>query len=168
MKYDLNYLENMMRMYSKSAETIAKIRWDFVLSCSPKTVLDYGCGCGFFRAYRPNWIEVDSYDINSSCPQTGINNNEYDLVCLWDVFEHMSEPLSIRTKYIALTIPIKPDDVKLKDWYHFKPFEHLIYFNHEYIDTIFESLGFKQIKCGQPECPPRKDIWDFLYEKNNS
>ena len=40
--YDVDYIENMLRMYSKSAEDICKRRWNFVKECNAKTVLDYG------------------------------------------------------------------------------------------------------------------------------
>lgn len=168
--YDLDYIENMMRMYSKTAEDICKRRWVFVEECEPESVLDYGCGCGWFRAWRPEGIEVDSYDINKSALQTGIQKESYDLICFFDVLEHLPHFVEIKSllksaKYVATTVPIKPKDVRLKDWYHFKPDEHLQNFAEETIETLFSNYGFELVKKGMPECPPRRDIWSFLFKK---
>jgi hypothetical protein len=168
-KYDLNYLENLLRIQARTGQLIAEIRWDFI-DCKKnniKTILDYGSGVGFFRAFRPEGIEVDNYDVNPCAPQTGITKKTYDLVCLWDVLEHLTAPLEFDSKFITITVPIKPKDILLKDWYHFKPGEHLVYFSQEYLDLIFKNFGYQRIKLGQPECPPRKDVWSILYEKDN-
>lgn len=169
MIYNLDYYENMLRMYSKSAEQISKIRWDFISEVNPSRVLDYGCGCGWFRAYRPDYIVVDTYDIGGY-PQTGIILEKYDVVCFWDVLEHLDnfseiEEILCNTNYVAITVPIKPSNIKLEEWKHFKPGEHLHYFNKKMLDVFFKKYGFKRIKEGQPECPPRQDINSFLYKK---
>jgi hypothetical protein len=169
--YDLDYYELMLRQNSGTAEKINKIRWDFVNLVDIKSVLDYGCGCGWFKAWKPVGIMVDTFDIGEY-PQTGIVHNEYDLITLWDVLEHLPnfevlEELFFDTKYVAISVPIKPKKVKLETWKHYKPGEHLHYFTEEMLDTFFKTYGFRRIKKGQPECPPRQDIWDFLYEKNN-
>ena len=169
--YNLDYYERLLRLYSKTAEKICKIRWDFVKEINPKTVLDYGSGVGWFRAFQPSDIKVDSYDI-ANFPQTGIKRKLYDLVCFWDVLEHLPNFKEIESvlnaKYLALTIPIKPKNVKLKEWKHYKPGEHLHYFSIEMLDTLFGTYSFKRIKDGHPECPPRQDAYSALYEKANS
>lgn len=167
--YNLKYYENMLRLYSKSAEMISKIRWDFVKETDAKLVLDYGSGCGWFRAFAPEGITVDSFDIGLY-PQTGINHKEYDLVTFWDVLEHIPnfrsiEPVLNSCKWAALTIPIKPEFVDLKDWKHFKPNEHLHYFTIETLVILFENYGFKLNNSGTPECPPREDVISFLFER---
>jgi len=172
MIYDINFYEKTLRQNSATAEFINFIRWDWVEQCHAKTVLDYGCGAGWFRAFRRNGATVDSFDI-MPVPQTGINHNEYDLVCFWDVIEHLpdlaiAEDLIRRSRYTAMTIPIMPDDVELKTWKHYKPGEHLHYFTVDGIHDWMRNLNRKLIKVGQPECPPRTDVWSFLYEKDSS
>ena len=168
--YNLDYYENMLRMYSATSEHITKIRWNFVAETKAKYALDFGCGCGWFRAFRPGSIEVDSFDV-ASVPQTGILRKNYDLVCMWDVLEHIENythilaVLAQKTRYIALTVPIIPEGTKIEKWRHFKPYEHCSYFICSELDALFQSIGFFIVKKGQPECPPRKDIWSFLYEK---
>jgi hypothetical protein len=79
--YNLDYYEEMLRRNSKTAEKITKIRWQFISRISPKLVLDYGSGCGWFRAYRPTEVTVDTYDIGKY-PQTGIKHDFYSSIIL--------------------------------------------------------------------------------------
>lgn len=167
MKYDLDYYENLLRQYSKTAREICEIRWTWVESIHPRTVLDYGCGVGWFRAYRPQGVEVDSYDIGPF-PQTGISLKVYDLVCLYDVLEHIEdfsilEPVLRLANHVVTSLPIKNGD--LAEWRHFKPGEHLHYFTHETLEALFRRYGFELVKQGSPECPPRRDIESFLFKR---
>jgi len=169
MIYNLEYYEHMLRIYSKTAEQICKIRWNFIKEIKLLTILDYGSGVGWFRAYRPKDIEVDSYDI-ANYPQTGIQKKEYDLVCFWDVLEHLEnfnqiKSLLINTKAVAVSMPIKPKKIKLENWKHFKPNEHLHYFTIETLDALFKTYNFIKLKGGYPECPPRTDVYSALYKK---
>lgn len=168
MKYDLDYYENLLKQYSKTAKEICEIRWDWVKEISPKTVLDYGCGVGWFRAYRPQGVEVDSYDIGAY-PQTGISLKVYDLVCFYDVLEHIEdfstiEPVLRLANYVVTSLPIKNGD-DLANWKHFKPGEHLHYFTEEMLVALFKRYGFKLIRQDTPECPPRTDIHSFLFRR---
>jgi hypothetical protein len=158
----------MLRIYTKSAEHICKVRWEFVKDLKAKYVLDFGSGCGFFKAFAPPGINVDTYDI-MPVPITGIRRNRYDLVTFWDVLEHISdfnEILNIfkMTKYVAITVPIKPAKMKWKDYKHYKPLEHIHHFTDESIGTLMGSLRYKLLKRGSPECPPRQYIESFLFE----
>ena len=168
MEYGLNYFEHTLRKCSATGELIAKRRWDFISSINVKRVLDYGCGPSWFRAWRPSNICVDSFDVGNY-PQTGINEMEYDLICFWDSLEHIPNLndifwLLLRTKYVVVSIPIKPDGIFMKDWKHYRPYEHLHYFSLKTLDGFFVRHGFVNIKQNQNECPPREDIWTVLYE----
>lgn len=159
----------MLRQNSKTAEVISKRRWEWIDCANPKIVLDYGSGCGFFRAFRPEGVQVYSYDI-ATYPQTGIDLLLYDVVCLWDVLEHIADfkvigPILALAGHIALTLPVKPIDVLWNDWKHFKPNEHLHYWTGETVQAFFQQYGFELIKVGCPECPPRVDIRSFLFKR---
>ena len=171
MNYDLEYRDNLLRIHSKTAEEICKIRWDWVKDCEAKTILDYGCGVGWFRAFSPNGSQVDTYDIMPVI-QTGITRDNYDLITFWDVLEHIVKLDDIefflkRVKYAAISIPIIPKNVffNLKSWHHYKPGEHIHYFTERSIEQKFRSWGFGLVKKGTPECPPRKDVSNFLFKK---
>jgi hypothetical protein len=169
MDYDLAYYDNMLRNYSSSAEKICAIRWEWIKETDARKVLDYGSGVGWFRAFAPKGVEVDTTEI-LSVPQTGIRHANYDVLTLWDVLEHLPslspiEELLKWTRYVAISVPILPEGALWTGWKHFKPTEHLFYPTAGQLGALFGSYGFSEVKRGQPECPPRQDIWNFLYEK---
>lgn len=168
MKYDLDYYENLLRKYSETARVICQIRWDWIKGINPMTVLDYGCGVGWFRAYRPPGVEVDTYDIGPS-PQTGVGLKLYDMVCFYDVLEHIPdfsviEPVLRLANHVVVSLPIRNGN--LAEWKHFKPGEHLHYFTDETLIALFVKYGFTMIQHGTPECPPRSDIHSYLFRKS--
>ena len=170
MKYDLDYYENLLRQYSKTAEGICRIRWEWIAEYKPKSVLDYGAGVGWFRAYRPDGVMVHSFDIGGY-PQTGISLQVYDMVCFYDVLEHINdfteiEPVIRLANRIVTSLPIKNGD--LAEWKHFKPGEHLHYFTEETLEALMKRYGFRVIKSGKPECPPRKDIHSYVFGRTHA
>ncbi len=177
-KYGTEYYENLLEMYAGSMERISNIRWQFIAPIEAKLVLDYGSGNNALTLFKPDDVIVDSYDIGTigkaPYPQTGIRHEKYDLICLFDVMEHIkwtSDPDEAMLEAIdkadalAATIPILPDDQVLEDWKHYKPGEHLTYFNTGAFIGFIESLGFTLQDNGQPECPPRQDIESFLFAR---
>lgn len=183
MKYDYgsDYYEHMLHMYSGSAKNIFKVRWDFVADAKAQTVLDYGCGCNFLSIFQPHGVDVDSFDIGYieegvSYPQTGITRDEYDLVCFFDVLEHVDwenapdelmEETIQKAIWIVVSIPMKPEEQSLETWKHYKPGEHLTYFTEETLVKFFGDRGFREMKRGTPECPPRVDIVSFLFARED-
>lgn len=173
MRYNEDYYYNLLRMQTKYAQKIANIRWEFVRECSAQFVLDYGCGVGFFKAFAPPGIQVDTYDIGPYV-MTGIKRNKYDLSCFWDVIEHVDwkkrpdmrmEKVFAASRYVAIALPIMPEEKKLEEWKHWKPKEHLIRFKSiDRIISFFKNRGFKLIKMEDIENPPREDIYDFLFK----
>jgi len=171
MDYDIEYYEKMLREYSRTGEEIAKIRWDWISELGPDVVLDYGSGVGWFRAWRPKGVEVHTFDIGPY-PQTRMKLIMYDVVCFWDVLEHILdmgklEPILSLARHVAASLPLEPEGKDFSRWKHFKPDEHLHYYTEKTLDALFERYGFKKMKIGQPECPPREDITSVLYEKVN-
>jgi len=175
--YDCNYYYNLLRIQSSTAKLIADIRWDFIKEIEPKTVLDFGSGCGFFKAFAPPNVQVDTYDI-MPIPTTGITRKEYDLVCLFDCIEHvkwdtnpdkkMNKVIQMG-KHIFVTVPILPFEKKFSSWKHNKPGEHLWRFKtYDSVIHFFWERGFFLLKAGLPECPPREDITSFLFKKCKS
>lgn len=168
-EYDNDYFYNMLKMYSPTAKQICDARWAFVADASAKSVLDYGSGCGFFKAFAPDGVEVDTLDL-MNVPQTGITKLRYDLVTFWDVLEHIPNLMDMRkifdmAAWVGITVPIKPADVEWKDYKHFKPGEHIHHFQEDYLRAVMEIFGFSLVKSGTPECPPRSMIGSFLFKR---
>jgi len=166
MEYGLAYYDNMLRQYSQTAEGICLIRWRFVSQIQPRTVLDYGSGVGWFRAFAPPKVECDTYDI-MPVPQTGIIRKKYDLITFWDSLEHLPHHEYVRlfemTDAVALTIPIKPEGEPLETWKHWKPHEHVWLPDEEELTETFAAFGFRLKDHNRNECPPRVDIHSFLF-----
>lgn len=176
--YDIEYYYNLLRIHCATAKDISKVRWDFLGNILdhniPITILDYGCGIGFFEAFRPKGVPIQlfTYDI-MPVPQTGIPENiEFDVITLWDVLEHIPDftslaPLLAKTRFVALSLPIKPDGKRWEQWKHFKPGEHLHYYSEDLLVALFEKYDFKLVDSGTPECPPREDVWSFIFAKKD-
>ena len=176
MIYNLEYYEKMLREYSATAKQICDVRWRFLkdgIYASKRqvkdvTILDYGSGVGWFRAWRPAWATVWSYDIGKY-PQTGLQLRLYDVVCFWDVLEHIPdfkaiEPVLALSNHVALSIPMAKEG--LLDWKHFKPGEHLHYFTEESLVALFHEYGFTPVVTStEIECPPREDILTALFKR---
>jgi hypothetical protein len=174
-KYDINYYTNLLKIHSHTAKMINEIRWEWVKECNARSILDYGSGVGWFKAYAPKDVEVDTFDIMPTL-QTGITKSEYDLITFWDVLEHINDIYSLKdiihkANYIAASVPIIPkpmllDRKLLKTWKHYKPGEHINLFYEDSFENLFCGCwNFKLVKYGQPECPPREDIWNFLFKR---
>jgi len=180
MNYDISYYEKSLRDNSFFAYKINEIRWNFIAvqKFLEFKILDFGSGVGWFRAYRPKGVEVDTYDI-MAVPQTGIQQKEYDMVCFWDVLEHIDwnddkmakipETVINSAEYVAVSVPIKPRFMRVKKWKHYKPGEHLTRFTIRSLDKFFKKRGFHKIKDGTQEvdCDIREDIYSAIYKRGD-
>jgi len=168
-EYKIPYWDVMLKQNTDSAKFINAIRWHFVKEANPKIVLDYGSGVGWFRTFAPKGVEVDTYDI-ANWPQTGIKHEEYDLITFWDVLEHIPDLEVIRnfldkTKHVATSLPILPEGKDFETWKHNKPGEHVNIFTKKSLSEFFETMGFKLVNSGYPECCMREDIYSALFKR---
>ncbi len=175
-KYDEKYYYNLLKIHTHTARQICDTRWKFVsqLDFSNKNpiVLDYGCGVGWFAAFKPAFMtdeNMDTFDI-MPVPQTGIRHQQYDLITLWDVLEHIPDftelaPLLKNTDFVAISIPIKPENIVWKDYKHFKPGEHLHYYTIDLLEALFKTYKFSLLLDEMPECPPREYIHSIIFQK---
>jgi hypothetical protein len=176
LKYDVNYYYNLLKIQTEHAKEINDIRWQFVSQAKFNNrwpvVVDYGCGVGWFAAFKPAFVfndNMDTFDI-MPVPQTGIRHEKYDLLTMWDVLEHIPDftelaPILRNTDFVAISLPIKPDDISWNKWKHFKPGEHLHYYSIDLLQALFNLYGFEIFKNSMPECPPRSDIHSILFAR---
>ncbi|MCM8768927.1 MAG: class I SAM-dependent methyltransferase [Candidatus Omnitrophica bacterium] len=137
------------------------------------SLLDIGCGCGFFlkeanlAGIKARGVDICQAEVEFACKHyqakaeyANFLDNSYtpgekfDVVTLFDVIEHLSNPLAGLVKcrsflkengYIIVGTPDLAEAWKLKDisrWVEWKPPEHLIYFSLSTLTNLAEKSGF--------------------------
>ena len=171
------YCEKMVReihaQYEYRKSQFGNDRYEYIISklgLDPKKikVLDVGCGAGYFLSVLKDnnvcykGIEVASHLVEY-CQDKGLNvssnelseelDGEYDVITIFDVLEHLSNPIStlntIREKLkcgghcIAFTPNIKSVGYELmgSDQNTLLPFEHLCFFNKKSLDYLSKVVG---------------------------
>jgi SAM-dependent methyltransferase len=139
----------------------------------PGKILDVGCGSGNFlhaarlRGWQPQGLEMnpdavrsarESYSLNLICgriEEFHIPNNEFDLITLWDVLEHLASPQATLERIhaalksegvLVLSVPnMASFDHALfgENWIGWDPPRHLMLFEHSNIIDLLESSGFQ-------------------------
>lgn len=141
-------------------------------------LLDIGCGRADFlammkkRGWNPTGIEVDEriqgrgermgLDLrNGRLDDTAFEDNEFDAVTMWHVFEHMNNPLDVIgecariLKQGGLIVIAVPNAASLqsvttgKDWFHLDPPFHLYHYSLDNIAALLEGNGFSVKKVRQ-------------------
>lgn len=138
-------------------------------------LLDVGCALGDFliEAKARGWDKAEGIEIShyaaKIATKRGIKATEgtltgnsyaeksFDIITFQDVIEHLPNPLKeLRTTYKILksggfVFLVTPDVgsfwAKMLGplWYHYKPYEHLIYFSEKNMKRALEEVGFENI-----------------------
>lgn len=137
-------------------------------------ILDYGCGFGSFlyalKKHRMNYLAKGlDFDLDSInfCKSKGLyvdnknleyeNDNNYDLITLFDVIEHVNEPKKLISNlinklkvggYIFFMTPNlnSISTMLMKDKHNmFSPFDHLCFYNLETFKFIAKRFDLKLI-----------------------
>ncbi|MCX5835239.1 MAG: class I SAM-dependent methyltransferase [Deltaproteobacteria bacterium] len=135
-------------------------------------ILEAGCGTGDFISLAKGEYEMSGFDLSETAVEIARRNNRdmsdhlwtagieeqelspssYDAVCLWDVIEHLSDPVSVCRKlmyclkpggYLFLSTPITDAwAARLlgKYWPFMTPPEHLGFFSRKSLRHLFEDL----------------------------
>jgi 2-polyprenyl-3-methyl-5-hydroxy-6-metoxy-1,4-benzoquinol methylase len=136
------------------------------------TVLDAGCATGDFIHYAKNYFKIFGFDQSEFAVALAKEKNpeiaeriwagniqefnecahRFDVICLWDVIEHLRDPLSACRQLVSL---LKPGGYLLisspaidapiakflgKYWAFMTPPEHLSFFGKKSIHYIFEEV----------------------------
>jgi hypothetical protein len=151
------YDEAYFQKYVKLADTdlgqkIYRHRWGLITRLLPKkeqySLLDYGCGPGSFHAMAPDGFKCEGFDINAFCGFTEVRNPFPEVLTLWDVIEHLPDPLhpirEYSPKYLFITTPnVASVSCPMVSWKHYRPKEHLYYFDEHSLTEILDYCGYK-------------------------
>jgi SAM-dependent methyltransferase len=157
-----NRLANGIFQRERQSLTISKTK--------PKKVLDVGCGDGTYLRYLPRGIhafgyepseagrhslerhKISYFDINSVSPS---DRGTFDLITLWQSFEHVDDPDELLEKLkpllapggrIFLSVPhISSFQAKLFGayWFHLDPTRHLFHYSVPTLKTVMARNGLE-------------------------
>jgi 2-polyprenyl-3-methyl-5-hydroxy-6-metoxy-1,4-benzoquinol methylase len=141
---------------------------------SSRKILDIGCAAGFFlsvakkRAWQIEGVELSQtmaaharkllgIEIKSAFDPTMFPDNSYSSITLWEVIEHLSDPLMVLRQVRQLLVPgglialSTPNtghwqaQRRPEWWSEFKPPAHLIYFTETTLCDMLRRAGFANI-----------------------
>lgn len=130
-------------------------------------VLDYGCGNGeFVRAMRGAGYDCFGYDPNSASESEYVNRGHegrsYDLITLWHVFEHFSDPAAELARLTALLKPggrlfiAVPNFEGLDSrfgrgkWFHLDLPRHVFHYGPESLERTLRAAGLRALEKRTP------------------
>ncbi len=142
----------------------------------PGNLLDIGCAAGFFldEANRRGWsvqgLDVSGFAVNYVTDRFGFDarqgsildldypENHYDLITMWDVIEHVPDPMSQIEKVASLLRPggvfalatpdvdSLPAQITGKRWVGYKlSEEHVYYVSVKTLSNMLDRAGFDVI-----------------------
>ena len=154
-KYGKEYASRTYQKYDTLPSAL--MRAGFARSCLGErgTILDYGYGDGAFlkvmKIFGYNVFGYETHGINYGISEGLPLGHHYNLVCFFDSLEHLPDLPSIVGKIIAdniiISVPQSPTSVwphslPLEAWKHYKPGEHLHYFNPNSLELLMRSHGY--------------------------
>ena len=141
----------------------------------PGSLLDVGCGAGFFlklaadAGYSTQGVELSSYAANfarqnfglhvfqGELSSAGFERESFDIITLWHILEHIHDPgdflsqvngLLKKNGLLAVEVPnIGSLSARISGvkWELMAPKEHFYYFNESTIERYLENSGFSII-----------------------
>lgn len=176
MDYSSRYFDYYKKLENNDRLLIDYIRLDLIHSNISKeditknnTILDIGYGIGsFIRSAEKQGFDCYGYDVHHI--ENGIKridnlNNvgiKFNIVTAFDSIEHMmfeeiKSLFNLKPRYFIFSTPFAPDNIEdMINWKHFKPNEHLSYFNENNFKMLLENNGYKVIYYDFPEDNVRK------------
>jgi 2-polyprenyl-3-methyl-5-hydroxy-6-metoxy-1,4-benzoquinol methylase len=154
-------------------------RLRYVLRDGPRAgrALDVGCAAGFCMAamrelgFEAYGLEVSETIASHAIERFGFDtvhigtleqapypNSHFDLITMWDVVEHVVDPIALLVKARELLTPggllvIETQDIDSAfaralgpRWHHYKHEEHIYHFTPPTVRTLLGDAGFKVAK----------------------
>ena len=181
--------EHKLAAYAQWARTMARLG----IAVEGARLLDVGCGTGGFldhvralgakgqgfdasvaqaRAARERGLDAQAATSPSAYHATLSDKSGFDIVTLWDVFEHLREPMSFLAELKplmkhggALFISIPNGGAlgwKRTLWelagrkFSYEPWEHVFYYRPESLRAYLEQAGYVGIEVGSVVAYERK------------
>lgn len=146
-KYDKSYVDYYSQFRSSE---ISHLRLGLLQAfCQSGILLDVGYGNGAFAslAQRAGY-EVFGYEVHGQdfgIPHAEMDYHYWDVVTFFDSLEHFSDLSflgSLQAKCLMISIPNRPRGFPevCKKWRHFKPGEHLHYFNLRSLEILLTRM----------------------------
>jgi len=195
MLYGTEYLDNY-RMLAETAFSVRLSQWRRAYAESwskgnENKFLDFGCGFSPIIAQISvrDWLEWTGTwygtDINEESgtlphmkdrwvPPQEVNLKQYDVVCFFDVLEHLRNYKEVLKKIkvgnaIVVTVPCWNEWDKLGNitaWRHYKPSEHVLYGSANGWIREIEKCGFKLLDHSTQETAMgRLDSHTFAFRR---
>jgi len=175
-EYNEKYLDYYKNLYEKDSLLVTFLRMDMIYSYIIKddktceTLLDVGFGLGtFLKRFEKHGLTCYGYDVHGV--DVGVKwidikktSLKFDIVTAFDSIEHMTFSeidvlFGLNTKYIVISTPSAPKSIGFyPNWRHYKPNEHLCYFNEGTLERLMNKKGFKVLYRGFDEDTVRKYI----------
>ena len=138
-------------------------------------LLDYGCAIGHlcmvskemgWKTFGSDFSNFGAETTNtdygvetfvSDVTHPPIKDNSVDLVCMYDLIEHIPDPGKALRNVSKIIKPegyvhlVTPDVGSFsrfllgKNWFHFKPREHLYFFNKKTMTSLLQENGFEVV-----------------------
>jgi len=152
------YLKYVKQAKSKLGKNIYKTRWKLITKYIKNgAILDFGCGPGAFNKAGPDNFSKYGYDINPYCRFEKFPKVKFwDIVTFWDSLEHTPDFYGIikklNPKWIFLSCPnLESVKIPITQWKHYRPEEHLYYFDRHSLKVILELLGYQIVEINYDE-----------------
>ena len=152
--YNEDYITNQSTTvemaYLRLGYVVSKVGYDTLVNSK---CLELGPGNGKFFENAQKYVKsIDGYDVADTPYSTtswkNIIDNKWDIVFAYDTIEHMpniKEFFDINFDFAFVSVPRIPDNKDLfnSNWRHFKPNEHIYYFNEISFSKMANDYGFK-------------------------
>jgi 2-polyprenyl-3-methyl-5-hydroxy-6-metoxy-1,4-benzoquinol methylase len=154
-------------------------RLGFVLAGGPRSgrALDVGCAAGFCMAamrelgFEAHGLEISETIASHARERFGFDtihigtlqdapypDGHFDLITMWDVVEHVVDPVELLVKARELLAPggllvVETQDIDSRfarllgpRWHHYKHEEHIYHFTPSTVRALMQSAGFRVTK----------------------
>lgn len=151
--YDKDYYDRFLdRAATDLGKKIYAERWRLIQKyChGALNLLDWGCASGAFHTSSPNGFKTTGYDVNPNSPYNIKPNvhQRWDIMTFWDSLEHIPDFFNViknhDPEWLFISTPnLESVQEPVRLWKHFRPREHIFYFDQHSLGAILEYMGYE-------------------------